>query len=81
MMYLQAHVYISTSKGAFAVTIGITIRRKSKLPACYFGISSSPEIITNCSPLTIIAHLHPAFSRSGSTTEPQISIGAVHHSG
>jgi len=70
-----------TNTGTFAVSNGITIRRKSKLPACYFGISGIPEIITNCSPLMIITHLHPAFSRSGSTTEPQISIGAVQHSG
>ena len=33
-------------------------------------IIAPPELITHCSPLTLIAHFYPTFSRSSSTSKP-----------
>ena len=59
------------------LTDKITIRRESKLSACHFSIIGPPVVITHCAPLTVIAHLHPAFLRCCSTSKSQISISAV----
>ena len=52
----------------FSDDIAGTKWRESKLSACHFSIIGPPVVITHCSPLSLIAHLHPALLRSESTS-------------
>ena len=54
----------------------ITSITESKLPADYISISTSPSIITHCSPISICADFHPAFPLGSTANQSQAAFRA-----
>lgn len=48
--------------------------KKSKLFTNYSSVRSGPIVVTNCSPLVIVAHFHPSLKLVSSTHQTNITI-------
>ena len=64
------HILISNNLLTSSVCI-------SHLPADHSSISAVPEMVTNCPPLVVDAHLHSTLIRIGASHQTNITISTV----
>ena len=70
------HIIFTQRRKNYTVSV-CTCWRVSKLSTDNSGIKCTPWIITNCTPLVIVADLHTTFKRIAASNKPEVSSGAV----